>query len=191
MFGLYKEDVEERLPVKVKWLVPVLLPNTPSRPITVGAATNIQRQEFPAELKIEDDPMYLEFVNNGGFSKEEEVNAVLRKTFFDSLVHSEEGARLLQERVSEFNSFKETRVKESNERATIIRKLISDEEYKKLAAEENDVAAMEGLPIDASSILESIKMNKAKEYSIIYKRIAKEVAKNDSGKYQTVDTASQ
>ena len=50
---------------------------------------------------------------------------------------------------------------------------------------------MAGLPTDASSILESIKMNKAKEYSIIDKRIAKEVAKNDSGKDQTVGSASQ
>ncbi len=69
-----------------------------------------------------------------------------------------------------------------NARATIIRKLIGDEDYKKLAAEEIDVATMAGLPVDASSILESIKANKPKEYSIIYKRIAKEVAKNDPGK---------
>ena len=41
-----------------------------------------------------------------------------------------------------------------------------------------------------TDILESIKANKPKEYSIIYKRIAKEVAKDDSGKDQAVDAAS-
>ena len=65
--------------------------------------------------------------------------------------------------------------------------MISGQNYES----EPDTHSVGGLDMSGARSVMPTSDNKAKEYSMIYKHTAKEVAKNDSGKYQTVGTASQ